>query len=86
MDTYAITALKNAARESVTIPLHDGDREDDPLRRLIEGDGQASALAIDLTEQITGKRITRDAYQNTAPACRAQLRRWAAKTEKEHAR
>lgn len=87
-DTHALEALRNAARESFALLLHSGANRNgrvpaDPLRRLIEGDGQASALARDLTEQITGKRITRAEFQNTAPACRAALRRWAERIARE---
>lgn len=83
---YALGALQNAAQDSVALLIQNattanGRIHADPLHRYIQGDGQASPLAIDLTEQITGQKIERGTephqYQNTAPACRAALRRWA---------
>lgn len=89
---HALAALKDAARLSYVLLVNNGTNPQsgringgDPLHSLIQGDGQASALARNLTEQITGKKIARgtgpDTYLNTAPGCRAALRRWAAREE-----
>lgn len=76
-------ALKDAARESMTIlPDAAGNRRNDPLREFIPGDGQADSGTLFAVFQITGRKITRDQFLNTAPACRAALRRWAVR-EKE---
>ncbi|WP_406245862.1 hypothetical protein ACI7YT_12540 [Microbacterium sp. M] len=75
-------SFRRAARASVKItPNSDGTRPRDPLRHVIPGDGQATAEALAIVRNITGRVIANgtgsDAYQNTAPAARAALRRWA---------
>lgn len=72
-----MNALETAARASVRIAPENGIRPSDPLRELIPGDGLATRGTLDAVERITGRKITRDYYQNTAPAARATLRRWA---------
>jgi hypothetical protein len=49
----------------------------DPLIGVIPGDGQATPETLAAVMRITGRVISREQYQNTAPACRAALRRWA---------
>jgi hypothetical protein len=84
--TRTLGALRDAARESMTItPDAAGNRVHDPLRALIPGDGQADEATRYAVWQITGRKITRDQFLNTAPACRAALRRWAVR-ERENAR
>lgn len=74
-------ALEDAARASIAIPLdrasgRHGTRHQDPLRRLIPGDGGAEERIVRLVELITGE-IPHKSPVNLAPACRAALRRWA---------
>jgi hypothetical protein len=49
----------------------------DPLNALIPGDGNTTPETLAAVMRITGRVISREQYRNTAPACRAALRRWA---------
>lgn len=75
-------SFRRAAHASVKISQNgDGTRPRDPLRHVIPGDGQATAEALAIVRNITGRVIANGAgpesFQNTAPAARAALRRWA---------
>lgn len=61
---------------------HEPDTKSDAyaaLHAIIPGDKHATPAVRQAVEQITGRQIDPAAH-NTAPACRAALMRWAART------
>ncbi|MET4703060.1 hypothetical protein [Frigoribacterium sp. UYMn621] len=73
----AAIAWAQASKQGAEFDLQTGLMHGDPLPALIPGDGQASPETLAAVMEITGRVISREQYRNTAPACRAVLRRWA---------
>lgn len=79
-------ALRAAAVRSLQLlPKINAREASDPLRALIPGDGDATTEVLHAVYIVTGnfnhRRPPLGTAANTAPASRAQLRRWAARQE-----
>lgn len=77
-------ALRAAAIRSVDLlPKINAGEASDPLRTLIPGDADASVEILHAVSVVTGnfrhRKPPLGEAVNTAPASRAQLRRWAVK-------
>ena len=85
---YSGSVSKQFTAMSIALLAQDGKISlDDPARKYIPEipeSGAATSEVLALVKMITGRKIARNGFFNSAPAARAALRRWAVLNEGEN--